>query len=251
MILATHISKKFKENQILKNVSLKIENQKMNMLIGTSGCGKTVLLKILLGLYTPSAGEVWYDDMSFFTLNEKDKKELRSKIGMVFQGAALFDSLNVLENVMMPLNFHTKQKYDIKVKKVKEALERVNLENAIFKKPNELSGGMKKRVAIARAIILNPTYFFCDEPNSGLDPQTSILIDDLIQDLTIEKKMTTIIVSHDMNTIFTKGDNIYFLSNGSIEWNGNKDEILTAQNLPLQNFVFAAKKYFLKISNPT
>ncbi len=248
MIEVNHISKSFSGIKILKNIHTTMESGKMNMIIGKSGGGKTVLMKILLGLFEPDEGDILYDNISFSKGTKEQKKQLMSKIGMVFQGSALFDSMSVLENVMMPLNFYSKDKYNVKLQRVKDSLSRVNLTQAIHKRTNELSGGMKKRVAIARAIILNPTYFFLDEPNSDLDPQTSLLIDQLIHELTTEKKMTTIINTHDMNSILTMGDNINFMSQGSLLWRGHHSQIEHSDNLLLKQFVFANRYASLEIS---
>jgi phospholipid/cholesterol/gamma-HCH transport system ATP-binding protein len=214
---------------------------KTNLIIGTSGSGKTVLQKCLVGLYEVDAGEIIYDGLSFTKMNDEEKKLLRQQIGMLFQGSALFDSMTVEGNVKFPLDMFTKDKESDKIKKVNEVLERVNLVGTNNKLPSQLSGGMKKRVGIARAIVLNPKFLFCDEPNSGLDPQTSMLIDKLIHDVTIEFNMTTIINTHDMNSVMEIGNNIIYLKDGKKEWTGNSKDIIFSENKNLNDFIFASE----------
>lgn len=225
---------------VLDGVSHVMETGKTNLIIGTSGSGKTVLQKCLVGLIEPSEGEILYDGVSFTDMNQEERKQLRQQIGMLFQGSALFDSMTVGENVKFPLNMFTKDSHKVKIKRVNEVLERVNLEGTEKKFPAELSGGMKKRVGIARAIVLNPKYLFCDEPNSGLDPQTSMIIDQLIKDLTVEYNITTIINTHDMNSVMEIGDNILYLANGKKEWSGNRDDIIFSKSKKLDEFIFAS-----------
>jgi phospholipid/cholesterol/gamma-HCH transport system ATP-binding protein len=214
---------------------------KTNLIIGTSGSGKTVLQKCLVGLYEVDGGEIIYDGLSFTKMNDEEKKMLRQQIGMLFQGSALFDSMTVEGNVKFPLDMFTKDKESDKIKKVNEVLERVNLVGTNKKLPSQLSGGMKKRVGIARAIVLNPKFLFCDEPNSGLDPQTSMLIDKLIHDVTIEFNMTTIINTHDMNSVMEIGNNIIYLKDGKKEWTGNSKDIIFSENKNLNDFIFASE----------
>lgn len=241
MIEFKNIEKSFGEKQVLNNVSHVLETGKCNLIIGTSGSGKTVLQKILVGLFEPTAGEIIYDGVSFTEMTEEDRKELRQKIGMLFQGSALFDSMTVEKNVKFPLDMFSKVSHAEKMKKVDEVLARVNLEGANKKFPAEISGGMKKRVGIARAIVLNPKYLFCDEPNSGLDPQTSMVIDKLIYDITKEFNMTTVINTHDMNSVMEIGENILYMANGKKEWTGNNEDIIFSKNENLNEFIFASK----------
>ena len=216
------------------------ENGKTNLIIGQSGSGKTVLMKCLVGLLTPEKGEVLYDGRNLINMGKKEKKALRREMGMIFQSAALFDSLSVLENVMFPLDMFSNQTYRERVKRAQFCLDRVNLIDAQKKYPGEISGGMQKRVAIARAIALQPQYLFCDEPNSGLDPKTSLVIDELIHDITTEYNMTTVINTHDMNSVLGIGDSILYIYQGHKEWEGNKDEVFSATNEKLNNFIFAS-----------
>jgi phospholipid/cholesterol/gamma-HCH transport system ATP-binding protein len=218
-----------------------METGKTNLIIGTSGSGKTVLQKCLVGLFEPDAGEIIYDGTNFTQMSEDDRKLLRQQIGMLFQGSALFDSMTVEDNIKFPLDMFTKDKQQEKLKRVNEVLERVNLVGSNKKFPAELSGGMKKRVGIARAIVLNPKFLFCDEPNSGLDPQTSMLIDKLISDITKDYKMTTIINTHDMNSVMEIGDNILYLKDGKKEWTGNSKDIIFSENKNLNQFIFASE----------
>jgi len=215
-----------------------------NLIIGTSGSGKTVLMKCMVGLFHPDSGEVLYDGKDFTNMRSEEKTQVRKEIGMLFQGAALFDSLTVEQNVMFPLDMFTKNPYREKLKRVNEVLEKVNLSDTNKKFPAEISGGMKKRVGIARAIVLNPKYLFCDEPNSGLDPQTSMVIDRLIKDITEEYNITTIVNTHDMNSVMENGDNIIYMYEGQKEWEGNKNEIIFSKNQRLNDFIFASE--FLK-----
>lgn len=241
MIQAVNISKSFGESKILSDVSLTFEKGKTNLIIGQSGSGKTVLMKCLVGLFDVNEGSIEYDGRNISKMPFKEKKEIRKELGMLFQGGALFDSLNVEENVIFPLSMFTKQSYEEKLERVNFCLKRVNLENANKLLPSELSGGMMKRVAIARAISLNPKYLFCDEPNSGLDPKTANVIDELISEITQDFKITTIINTHDMNSVLNIGDNIAFLHKGKLWWQGSKTEILKTDNNKLNDFVFATE----------
>ena len=241
MIEFKNITKKFGEKLVLNGVSHVMKNGKTNLIIGTSGSGKTVLQKCLVGLFEPDQGEIIYDGISFTKMDGQERKILRQQIGMLFQGSALFDSMTVEDNVMFPLDMFTKDKYLVKLKRVNEVLERVNLIGANKKYPSEISGGMKKRVGIARAIVLNPKFLFCDEPNSGLDPQTSMLIDQLIYDITREFNTTTIINTHDMNSVMEIGDNILYLKDGQKEWTGNSKDIIFSENKNLNAFIFASE----------
>lgn len=246
MIEVKNLVKSFDGNVVLKNISINFEKGKTNLIIGRSGSGKTVLLKCILGLFDTDKGEIWYDDRNFTLIREKQRKKLRQEIGMVFQGGALFDSISVEENVRFPLDMFTSMNYREKQERVAFCLDHVNIEKKAFKlSPSEISGGMKKRVAIARAIALNPRYLFCDEPNSGLDPETSTVIDRLIQDLTREFQMTTIINTHDMNSVIEIGESILFISKGEKEWVGTNKEILNSNNQKLNDFIFANKLYAL------
>lgn len=244
MIRVENIYKVFGEQEILKNVSANFEEGKTNLIIGRSGAGKTVLLKMLVGLLVPTKGSVWYDDINFSALNKKQMRDVRMKVGMLFQGSALFDSMTVEENIRFRLDMFTNMTKKEKEDRVNLCLERVSLEGNNKKYPSELSGGMQKRVGIARAIVLNPRYLFCDEPNSGLDPKTSIIIDNLIRSITIENNITTVINTHDMNSVMEIGENICLLHKGEVAWNGNKDEILDSDNAILIDFIFASP--FLK-----
>jgi phospholipid/cholesterol/gamma-HCH transport system ATP-binding protein len=241
MIEFKNIVKRFGEKLVLDDVSHVMESGKANLIIGTSGSGKTVLQKCLVGLMEPDQGEIYYDGVPLGEMNEDDRKQLRQQIGMLFQGSALFDSMTVEENVRFPLDMFTKDNERSKRQRVDEVLARVNLEGSQRKYPAEISGGMKKRVGIARAIVLNPKYLFCDEPNSGLDPQTSLLIDRLIYEITQEFNMTTIINTHDMNSVLEMGDNILYMRNGRKEWSGTKEEIIYADNKYLDQFIFASE----------
>jgi phospholipid/cholesterol/gamma-HCH transport system ATP-binding protein len=239
MIKVIDLNKSFNDQPILSNISVTFEPGKTNLIIGRSGSGKTVLLKSIVGLHDIDSGEIWYDDILFSKLDFKGKKEIRKEIGMLFQGSALFDSLTVEQNVRFPLDMFTDKSIEEKTDRVNFCLERVNIVNSNKLLPSELSGGMKKRVAIARAISLNPKYLFCDEPNSGLDPLTAILIDELIKELTEEYSMTTIVNTHDMNSVMKIGEKIIFLSDGVKCWEGSNKEILYSDCTTLNDFVFA------------
>lgn len=244
MITVKNIFKSFDGNEVLKNISTVFEKGKTNLIIGRSGSGKTVLLKSILGLFEIDKGEIWYDDRNFTQIPEKQRKKMRQEVGMVFQGGALFDSISVEGNVQFPLNMFTRMTTKEKQDRVEFCLEHVNIEKQAFKLfPSEISGGMKKRVAIARAIALNPKYLFCDEPNSGLDPETSTVIDQLILSLTKEFNMTTIINTHDMNSVIEIGESILFISKGEKGWEGTKNEVLNSGNNKLDDFIFANKLY--------
>ena len=240
MIEIKSIYKSFEDRIVLNDINFTFENGKTNLIIGQSGSGKTVLMKCLVGLFIPEKGEVLYDGRSLITMGKKEKKMLRKEMGMIFQSAALFDSLSVLDNVMFPLNMFSNKTYRERVKRAQFCLDRVNLIDAQNKYPGEISGGMQKRVAIARAIALQPQYLFCDEPNSGLDPKTSLIIDELIHDLTVEYHMTTVINTHDMNSVLGIGESILFIYQGHKEWEGTKDEVFTATNEQLNKFIFAS-----------
>ena len=241
MIEFKNITKRFGDKLVLNDVSHTMYSGKANLIIGTSGSGKTVLQKCLVGLFEPDEGEIIYDSISFTEMNEEKRKLLRQEIGMLFQGSALFDSMTVEDNVKFPLDMFTKDSESKKIKRVNEVLERVNLVGSNKKYPSEISGGMKKRVGIARAIVLNPKYLFCDEPNSGLDPQTSMVIDKLIYDITKEFNTTTIINTHDMNSVMEIGDNILYMKDGKKEWTGNKNDIIFSDNKNLNSFIFASE----------
>ncbi len=240
MIRAENIIKSFDETEVLKGISTTFETGKTNLIIGRSGAGKTVLLKLLVGLLKPTGGSIWYDDVNFSELDKKQVRNIRMEVGMLFQGSALFDSLTVEENIRFPLDMFTNKTRKEKLDQVNYCLERVNLEGSNDKYPSEVSGGMQKRVGIARAIVLNPKYLFCDEPNSGLDPKTSILIDELIKKITIENNITTIINTHDMNSVMEIGDNIVLLYDGRLVWQGNQSEVLESDSEMLQDFIFAS-----------
>lgn len=241
MITVDSIYKSFEEQEVLKNISATFDNGKTNLIIGQSGAGKTVLLKCIVGLLTPDKGRVIYDNRDITTISNKDMLLLRREIGMLFQNAALFDSMSVIENVMFPLDMFSTMTYNERVKRARACLERVNLLEAQHKSPDELSGGMQKRAAIARAISMKPKYLFCDEPNSGLDPQTSLIIDELIHGITEEYDITTIVNTHDMNSVMGIGDHILFLSGGELAWEGNKNEILKTDNKRLNEFLFSSE----------
>ena len=241
MITVDSIYKSFEEQEVLKNISATFDNGKTNLIIGQSGAGKTVLLKCIVGLLTPDKGRVIYDNRDITTISNKDMLLLRREIGMLFQNAALFDSMSVIENVMFPLDMFSTMTYNERVKRARACLERVNLLEAQHKSPDELSGGMQKRAAIARAIALEPKYLFCDEPNSGLDPQTSLVIDELIHDITKEYGITTIVNTHDMNSVMNIGDHILFLSGGKLAWEGDKTKILNTDNQQLNDFLFSSE----------
>ncbi len=246
MIQAIDIRKSFDEKEVLKGLNFTFEKGKNNLIIGRSGAGKTVFLKILVGLMNPSAGKIFYDDVEFTSLSKKDVREVRMQIGMLFQGSALFDSLTVEENIRFPLDMFSSMTKKEKNMRVDYCLERVELEGCNDKYPSEVSGGMQKRVGIARSIVLKPKYLFCDEPNSGLDPKTSLVIDKLISSITRENDIVTIINTHDMNSVMEIGDNIALLHQGELAWTGNKAEVLTSKNELLENFIFASP-FLLKL----
>jgi phospholipid/cholesterol/gamma-HCH transport system ATP-binding protein len=241
MIELRNVSKYFGDRQVLKDVSVTFERGKTNLIIGQSGSGKTVLLKCIVGLYEPDSGEILYGNVVYNKLSFTDKKNIRKEIGMLFQGGALFDSNTVEENVMYPLDMFTDMSLEEKLDRVNFCLNRVNISNSNQLYPSELSGGMQKRVAIARAIALNPRYLFCDEPNSGLDPKTTVVIDNLIKEITEEFNMTTIINTHDMNSVMGIGEKIIFIYEGAKEWEGSNQDILFSTNKYLNEFVFATK----------
>lgn len=244
MIEVKNISKSFNGVQILHDVSFQFETGKTNLIIGQSGSGKSVLTKCIVGLIEPEEGQILFDNRDFITLKRKEKKSIRQEIGMLFQGSALFDSLTVEENVMFPLKMFSNMSKEEMRDRANFCLERVNIVNKNKLFPSETSGGMQKRIAIARAIAMKPKYLFCDEPNSGLDPVTSMLIDELIKELTIEDNMTTIVITHDMNSVLEIGDNIMFLNQGHNHWKGDKNSILTTDNEAVNDFVYVSK--FLK-----
>ncbi len=241
MIEVRNINKTFGENHVLKDVSCIFEKGKTNLIIGQSGSGKTVLMKCLVGLFEVDNGLISYDDRDFTRMNFEQRKTLRQEIGMLFQGGALFDSMDVEENVMFPLNIFTSQSPGEKLERVNFVLKRVNLENVNRLMPSELSGGMRKRVAIARAIAMKPQYLFCDEPNSGLDPYTSGVIDHLIQEITEEYDITTIVNTHDMNSVLSIGDSVAYIFEGKLWWRGDKETILHTENAELNEFVFGTE----------
>ena len=241
MIRVKNIFKSFSGIEILKDISFEFEKGKTNLIIGKSGSGKSVLTKCIVGLFEPDKGEVFYNDRNFLKLKPKEKKEVRKEIGMLFQGSALFDSFSVEENVAFPLRMFTQMTNAEISERVNFCLKRVDIINKNSLYPSELSGGMQKRVAIARAISMQPKYLFCDEPNSGLDPVTAILIDELIREITIEYQMTTIVITHDMNSVLEIGDNILFIDDGIKKWEGNKDEILNVKVKELYDFVYVSK----------
>jgi phospholipid/cholesterol/gamma-HCH transport system ATP-binding protein len=243
MIEIKNINKSFGENNVLKNISFKFEKGKTNLIIGESGSGKTTLLRILIGLHDIDNGEVLYDGRDFTKLNTKDKRKLRQEIGVLFQRGALYDYLNVEENIMFPLTMFTDQSHEEKLHRVNDCLKRVNLENNNKLSTNELSGGMVKRVSIARAIVMQPKYLLCDEPNSGLDPKTAIIIDNLIQEITLESNITTIVNTHDMNSVIEIGEVIAYINNGEICWSGSKEQLINNNNTQLNDFVFASKLF--------
>lgn len=244
MIEVNNIKKSFNDHQVLKGVSAVFDDGKCNLIIGKSGSGKTVTLKCMVGLFTPDEGDISYDGRSITNMTFLEKKEIRREIGMLFQGTALFDSLTVEENVRFPLDMFTEMSAEEKEQRVNFCLSRVNLTNTNKKYPGELSGGMKKRVGIARAIVLNPKYLFCDEPNSGLDPKTAIVIDELIHEITLEFNITTVINTHDMNSVMGIGDKVVFLHEGLKYWEGSRDEIMQITEGELFDFIFASD--FLK-----
>lgn len=243
MIEVHNLHKSFGEAHVLKGISTVFEKGKTNLIIGQSGSGKTVFIKCLLGLFLPDQGTISYDGKIYSELTPRERRDLRQDMGMVFQGSALFDSMTVEGNVMFPLDMFTKQSKSDMLERVNFVLKRVNLENANDKYPSEISGGMQKRVAIARAIVMNPKYLFCDEPNSGLDPNTAILIDNLIQEITEEYNITTVINSHDMNSVMEIGEKIIFLKDGIKEWEGSNKEIFKTDNAAITEFVYSSELF--------
>eukprot|EP01136_Pigoraptor_vietnamica_P042578 Opistho-1_new@16904 len=241
MIEIKNIHKQFGGRVILDDISAVMEAGKCNLIIGTSGSGKTVLTKCMVGLFRPDKGSILYSGVEMLTMENEERKQLRQQIGMLFQGTALFDSMTVEQNVLFPLDMFTNWTLAQKKKRVDEVLDRVNLKDAHKRYPSEISGGMKKRVGIARAIVLNPKYLFCDEPNSGLDPQTSMVIDRLIQEITREYNITTIVVSHDMNSVMEIGDHIIYLHQGRKQWEGSNKDIIFSKDELLNNFIFASE----------
>jgi len=241
VITVKNLNKAFDGRLVLEGINATFEKGKTNLIIGQSGSGKTVLLKCIVGLHEVDSGEIYYNDTRFDNLNFKDRKKIRQKIGMLFQGSALFDSATVEENVMFPLDMFTSMSHEEKLDRVNFCLKRVNIINSNHLYPAEISGGMKKRVAIARAIALNPEFLFCDEPNSGLDPKTAVVIDQLIKEITEEFNITTIINTHDMNSVMGIGDKVIFIYNGKKWWEGSKDNILDSDNKELNDFVFSTE----------
>ena len=243
MLEVKNIHKSFGDAHVLKGISATFEKGKTSLIIGQSGSGKTVLLKCMLGLHVPEEGKIDFDGRIFNGLKEKEKRQIRKEIGMVFQGGALYDFMTVEENIMFPLKMFTNNSKQEMLKRVDFVLDRVNLHTSNSKYPSELSGGMKKRVAIARAIVMNPKYLFCDEPNSGLDPQTAIVIDNLIREITQEYNMTTVINSHDMNSVMEIGDKIIFLKDGHKAWEGTKNDVFRTDNEAVVDFVYSSNLY--------
>ena len=240
MIEIKHLYKSFEDKDVLKDINATFEDGKTNLIIGQSGSGKTVMMKNIVGLFEPTSGEILYDGRDFVRMTKRERVMLRREMGMIFQSAALFDSMSVLENVMFPLDMFSDMNEADRIKRAKFCLDRVNLRGAEEKMPGEISGGMQKRVAIARAIALNPKYLFCDEPNSGLDPKTSLVIDELIHSITHEYQMTTIMNTHDMNSVMGIGEHIIYIHEGTLGWTGTKDEIMTSTNEKLNSFIFAS-----------
>lgn len=240
MIEVVSVSKQFNGQEVLKDVTATFRNGEASLIIGQSGAGKTVLLKCIVGLFTPEKGNVLYDGRDISSMDKKEIRLLRQEIGMLFQNSALFDSMSVLENVMFPLDMFSSMTYNERKRRARFCLDRVGLTEAQYKNPDELSGGMQKRAAIARAIALGPKYLFCDEPNSGLDPQTSLKIDELIHGITTEFGITTIVNTHDMNSVMGIGDHVLYLANGRLAWEGNKENILNSNNELLNNFLFSS-----------
>ena len=240
MIEIKDLHKSFEDKKVLKGISTVFDNGKTNLIIGQSGSGKTVLIKCIVGLFDPTQGDVLYDNRSFVNMGKKERTLLRREMGMIFQSAALFDSMTVLENVMFPLDMFSTDSYAERKRRAEYCLDRVNLLDAANKYPGEISGGMQKRAAIARAIVLKPRYLFCDEPNSGLDPKTSLVIDELIHSITHEYNITTIINTHDMNSVMGIGEKIIYICEGYKEWEGTKEEVMNADNEKLNSFIFAS-----------
>ena len=243
MLEVNDIHKSFGDNKVLKGITTSFERGKTSVVIGQSGSGKTVMMKCMLGLFIPEVGEISYDGRIFKNMKEEERRDIRKDIGMVFQGSALYDFMTVEENVMFPLKMFTDRSKSEMLERVNTVLDRVELEDTNHLLPSELSGGMKKRVAIARAIVMNPKYLFCDEPNSGLDPKTAIIIDNLIQEITQEYNMTTVINSHDMNSVMEIGDKILFLKDGLKAWEGSKDTIFETDNKAVVDFVYSSELY--------
>lgn len=243
MIEVKNIEKSFGTQKVLKGISTTFEAGKTNLIIGQSGSGKTVFLKSLLGIHTPEKGEILFNNRAYSTMSKAEKRTLRTEIGMVFQGSALFDNMTVEENIGFPLKMLSYKNANEIQERVNFVINRVNLINANHKKPSEISGGMQKRVAIARAIVTNPKYLFCDEPNSGLDPKTAIVIDNLIQEITQEYNITTVINTHDMNSVMEIGEKIIFLKNGILEWEGTNNEIFKTNNIAVTDFVYSSELF--------
>lgn len=243
MIEVKNLRMSFGEKEVLKGLSTTFENGKTNLIIGQSGAGKTVFLKCMLGLHEIDGGEIFFDKRDFPAMSYKERKEIRQEFGMVFQGGALFDSMTVEENVIFPLNMFSKLSKEEKLERVNFCLNRVDLENVNQLFPSEISGGMQKRVAIARAIALKPKYLFCDEPNSGLDPKTAIIIDNLLQEITHEYQMTTVINTHDMNSVMEIGEKIFFIKNGFQSWEGSNEELIRTNHQDLEDFVYSSKLF--------
>lgn len=241
MIELKDVKKAFGDKEILKGITAVMETGKTNLIIGTSGSGKTVLQKCMVGLFEVDHGDIIFDGQNLSDMDDEERKELRQQIGMLFQGSALFDSMTVEQNIKFPLDMFTKWPHKKKIDRVNDVLERVNLKDANDRYPGEISGGMMKRVGIARAIVLKPKYLFCDEPNSGLDPRTSLVIDQLIRDITLENNITTVINTHDMNSVMEIGENIIYLYHGELEWEGNNKEIIFNKNKRLNEFIFASE----------
>ena len=240
MIELVNIHKSFEGREVLKGIDTTFNDGMVNLIIGQSGSGKTVMMKNIVGLFIPEQGQILYDGRDFVTMTNRERVMLRREMGMIFQSAALFDSMSVIENVLFPLDMFSDMNRADRLKRAKFCLDRVNLSGAEDKFPGEISGGMQKRVAIARAIALNPKYLFCDEPNSGLDPKTSLVIDELIHSITHEYDMTTIINTHDMNSVMGIGEHIVYLYDGRLEWTGTKDDVMTSTNERLNSFIFAS-----------
>lgn len=240
MIELVNIHKSFEGREVLKGIDTTFNDGMVNLIIGQSGSGKTVMMKNIVGLFIPEQGQILYDGRDFVTMTNRERVMLRREMGMIFQSAALFDSMSVIENVLFPLDMFSDMNRTDRLKRAKFCLDRVNLSGAEDKFPGEISGGMQKRVAIARAIALNPKYLFCDEPNSGLDPKTSLVIDELIHSITHEYDMTTIINTHDMNSVMGIGEHIVYLYDGRLEWTGTKDDVMTSTNERLNSFIFAS-----------
>lgn len=243
MIEVKNLRKSFGDVEVLKGIDFTFERGKTNLIIGQSGSGKTVFIKCMVGLHRPDAGEILFDGDNMLEMSYDDRKLLRQNIGMVFQGGALFDSLTVEENVMFPMNLFSQKSLEEKLDRVNFCLKRVNLDNVNKLLPAELSGGMQKRVAIARAIVMEPKYLFCDEPNSGLDPNTAIVIDNLVQEITEEYQITTVINTHDMNSVMEIGENIIFLKDGLKAWNGTREDLFVTDNKELVDFVFSSRLF--------